>query len=81
LGAPHFLYYQLPFIEHWVRRNDFAHVGGIYQAWSPTYELPAERLEDAKSMFRAEGGPAGMLGFHRPLLLHRTRGRRSFSAA
>lgn len=64
LEAPHFLYYQLPFIELWVRRNDFAHVGGIYQAWSPTYELPAERLEDAKALFRAEGGPAGMLGYY-----------------
>lgn len=64
LEAPHFLYYQLPFIERWIRRNDFAHVGRIYEAWSPTYELPADRLEDAKALFRAEGGLSGMLGYY-----------------
>jgi len=64
LDAPHFLYYQLPFIDHWVRRNDYAHIDGIYDAWSPTYSVPADRLEEAKELFRAPGGLEGMLGYY-----------------
>lgn len=64
LSAPHFLYYQLPFIEHWVARNDFAHIDGIYASWSPTYAVPDAELADAKAALSAPGGLAGALGYY-----------------
>lgn len=64
LEAPHFLYYQLPFIRTWVAMNDFSHIEGIYQAWSPTYEVPETELADIKATMGEPGALDGILGYY-----------------
>ncbi len=64
LEAPHFLYYQLPFIRTWVAMNDFSHIEGIYQAWAPTYEVPESELADIKQTMGEPGALDGILGYY-----------------
>ncbi|PKQ02915.1 MAG: hypothetical protein CVT72_16155 [Alphaproteobacteria bacterium HGW-Alphaproteobacteria-11] len=63
LGAPHFIYYQLPFVRWWVSRNDFAHIDRIYETWSPTLDVSSIDLSDIKASL-AEGGVDGPLGYY-----------------
>jgi len=63
LGAPHFIYYQLPFVRWWVSRNDFAHIDRIYETWSPTLDISTVDLTDIKTSL-AEGGVDGPLGYY-----------------
>lgn len=64
LEAPHFLYYQLPFIRQWVAMNDFSHIDGIYEAWAPTFEVPDTELADVKATMGEPGAIDGVLGYY-----------------
>lgn len=64
LEAPHFLYYQLPLIGHWVAYDNFAHIDGIYETWSPGFAVPEAELADIKSTLAAPGGVDGALGYY-----------------
>lgn len=64
LEAPHFLYYQLPFIRTWVAMNDFSHIEGIYQAWAPTYDVPESELADIKQTMGEPEALDGILGYY-----------------
>lgn len=64
LEAPHFLYYQLPFIREWVAMNDFSHIDGIYQAWAPTFDVPEAELADIKATMGEPGALDGILGYY-----------------
>ena len=64
LEAPHFVYYQLPFIRTWVSMSDYAHIDRIYETWSPTYDVPEAELADIKATFAAPGGLDGALGYY-----------------
>jgi pimeloyl-ACP methyl ester carboxylesterase len=64
LSAPHFLYYQLPFISSWVAMNDYSHIDRIYEAWAPTYEVPDSVLADIKTTMKEPGGLEGPLGYY-----------------
>lgn len=64
LEAPHFVYYQLPFIRTWVSMSDYAHIDRIYESWSPTYDVPEAELADVKATFAAPGGLDGALGYY-----------------
>ncbi len=64
LEAPHFVYYQLPFIRQWVAMNDFQHIDAIYEEWSPTYDVPESVLADIKRTFAEPGGLDGALGYY-----------------
>lgn len=64
LEAPHFLYYQLPFIRQWVAMNDFSHIDGIYQAWAPTFDVPEAELIDIKEAMGKPGAVDGILGYY-----------------
>ncbi|MEQ8747018.1 alpha/beta hydrolase [Pyruvatibacter sp.] len=64
LNAPHFLYYQLPWASWMVARNDFAHIDGIYDAWSPTFAASDRDLTDIKKTMAMEGGVDGPLGYY-----------------
>ncbi len=64
LDAPHFLYYQLPFIRTWVAMNDFSHIEGIYQAWAPTFDVPESELADIKQTMAEPEALDGILGYY-----------------
>ena len=64
LEAPHFIYYQIPFIAHWVAMNDYAHIDGIYETWAPTYDVPESELKDIKATLASPGGLNGALGYY-----------------
>jgi len=64
LEAPHFLYYQLPFIRQWVAMNDFSHIDGIYEAWAPTFDVPEAELADIKAAMAEPGAVDGILGYY-----------------
>ncbi len=64
LEAPHFLYYQLPFIREWVAMNDFSHIDGIYQAWAPTFDVPEAELADIKATMGEPGAVDSVLGYY-----------------
>ncbi len=64
MNAPHFLYYQLPGASWWVARNDFAHVEGIYEAWSPTFDQSNHDFSAIKESMAMEGGVDGPLGYY-----------------
>ena len=64
LEAPHFLYYQLPFIRGWVAMNDFSHIDGIYQDWAPTFDVPEAELADIKATMAEPGALDGILGYY-----------------
>lgn len=64
LEAPHFLYYQLPFIREWVAMNDFSHIDGIYQAWAPTFDVPEAELADIKATMGEPDALDGVLGYY-----------------
>jgi pimeloyl-ACP methyl ester carboxylesterase len=64
LEAPHFFYYQLPFIRQWVSMNNFSHIEAIYEEWSPTYDVPESVLEDIKTTFAEPGALDGALGYY-----------------
>ncbi|WOF72625.1 alpha/beta hydrolase [Parvibaculaceae bacterium PLY_AMNH_Bact1] len=62
--APHFLYYQLPFIREWVAMNDFSHIDGIYQSWAPSFDVPAAELADIKATMGEPDAIDGVLGYY-----------------
>lgn len=65
LGAPHFIYYQFPWAEWMVARNDFAHIDSIYESWAaPGYTLPADDMKDLKATLAQEGVVAQVLGYY-----------------
>ena len=68
LDAPHFLYYQLPWAERLLWSHDFDHVRRIYRTWAPSYDPPADVLEDVKVTLRAPGATASTLGYYWALL-------------
>jgi pimeloyl-ACP methyl ester carboxylesterase len=64
MEAPHFLYYQLPWARRLVWSRDFAHIERIYAHWAPTFDPPADVLEDIKATLRAPGAIDGALGYY-----------------
>lgn len=65
LSAPHFLYYQFPWAEWMVARNDFAHIDGIYESWAaPGYVLPVDDMKDLKATLAQEGVVGQVLGYY-----------------
>ena len=64
MEAPHFLYYQLPWARRLVWSSDFAHIERIYAHWAPTFDPPADALEDIKATLRAPGAVDGALGYY-----------------
>ena len=65
LSAPHFIYYQFPWAEWMVARNNFAHIDGIYESWAaPGYTLPAEDMKDLKATLGQTGVVAQVLGYY-----------------
>jgi pimeloyl-ACP methyl ester carboxylesterase len=44
--------------------NNFAHIDHIYRAWAPSYEPPAELIDDVKATFRGPGATASTLGYY-----------------
>lgn len=63
-GAPHFIYYQFPWVRWQVSRNDFAHIEGIYASWSPTHDWSDHDFSDIKQTLAKDGALDGALGFY-----------------
>ncbi len=64
LDAPHFLYYQLPWAERLVWSSDFAHIKRLYREWAPSYDPPADVLNDIKATLRAPGATHSTLNYY-----------------
>jgi len=66
LRSWYIVFFQLPALpERVLRARDFAFVELLWNAWSPTWDYPDERLEDVKATFREPGTVEAALTYYR----------------
>jgi pimeloyl-ACP methyl ester carboxylesterase len=63
-GAPHFVYYQLPWSRRIVWSHNFAHVARLYALWAPNYHAPPPVLDDIEGTLNEPGALDGALGYY-----------------
>jgi pimeloyl-ACP methyl ester carboxylesterase len=58
-------FFQMPYAEAAVARDDFAFIEALWRDWSPGWALPPEELEAVKTVFRQPGVLQAALKYYR----------------
>jgi len=66
LRSWYIIFFQLPWLpERVLRARDFALVESLWRTWSPTWDVPEERLAAVKETFREQGTVEAALTYYR----------------